>query len=96
MNAHPRARKQSDRKAQASAVTKARKSVEGHKPSTPDSATLPENGKGLRGEHGVGVDTRGQDQPADKKRAQETSHGAECGGGADEQPPSPGQPAGDE
>jgi hypothetical protein len=92
MNAKPNDRSQSDQEAPPAAATTAAQASKGRAPSTPDSSTLAVKGKDLRGEHGVELDTRGQDQPTDKKRAQQTSKGAESGA-AQEPPPSPGQPA---
>jgi len=44
--------------------------------------------------HGIHRDLRGEDQPADKSRAQQTSTGEEAQrDAARDQPPSPGQPA---
>ena len=48
-----------------------------------------------RKDHGIGRNSRGEDQPTDKRRAQQTSDGEESGA-AREQPPNPGQPAGGE
>jgi hypothetical protein len=48
-----------------------------------------------RSDHGIQRNSRGEDQPTDKKRAQQTSDGDQSGA-AREQPPSPGQPAGGE
>ena len=45
--------------------------------------------------HGIERTTRGEDQPADKGRAQQTQEGDQSGA-ARERPPSPGQPAGGE
>jgi hypothetical protein len=46
--------------------------------------------------HGVTRDTRGQDQPADRTRAQQASGEAAQRDAAVAQPPAPGQPAGGE
>ncbi len=46
-----------------------------------------------RSGHGIERNSRGEDQPSDKKRAQQTSHGDQSGA-TREQPPSPGEPAG--
>jgi hypothetical protein len=48
-----------------------------------------------RSDHGIKRDSRGEDQPTDKRRAQQTSIGDQSGAGR-EQPPSPGEPAGGE
>jgi hypothetical protein len=69
-------------------ATKPDRPRDNHTPVTSKASTL-------RGEHGVGVDTRGQDQPTDKKRAQQTTEGEESGA-TREHPPHPGQPAGGE
>jgi hypothetical protein len=53
-------------------------------------------------QHGIQTDSRGQDQPVDKSRAQQTSVGEECPGekaqrdAATPWPPSPSQSAGGE
>ena len=47
-------------------------------------------------DHGMQPDERGQDQPTDKKRAQQTSGDKIQRDAARERPPSPGQPAGGE
>jgi hypothetical protein len=52
-------------------------------------------------DHGIHPDERGQDQPADKARAQQITRGEEAGRKAqrdsvERQSPSPGQPAGGE
>ena len=45
-------------------------------------------------DHGIQRDSRGEDQPTDKRRAQQTTQGDQSG--ARERPPSPRQPAGGE
>ena len=54
-----------------------------------------------RADYGIRPDERGQDQPTDKTRAQQVTHGEEAGRKAQQdsvvkQSPSPGQPAGGE
>ena len=46
-----------------------------------------------RSDHGIQRDSREDDQPNDKRRAQQSSRGDAEGNSAHEQPPSPGQAA---
>lgn len=46
-----------------------------------------------RSDHGVRPDSRGQDQPTDKKRAQQVSDGDAQDDDGRRRPQSPGQPA---
>jgi hypothetical protein len=54
-------------------------------------------GPARKEQHGIHIDSRGQDQPADKSRAQQTSCGGDCPeekaqrDAAEPWPPSPGQ-----
>jgi hypothetical protein len=64
-------------------------------PPNPPARQRPED-KGGRSDHGVQRDSRGEDQPTDKRRAQQSSHGDEQGDVARKPPPNQGQPAGGE
>jgi hypothetical protein len=69
--------------------------------SVPKKPRLERAGRGIHPNHGIHKDERGQDQPADKSRAQKATCGDMSGRNAQrdsviDQAPFPGEPAGGE